>query len=77
MVKASMDVRAKAVFLYNEGVKSVKEICVMYDTSLRGLSEDGGGLMLSVGLRGLSPRNLVRGSQLMLSWRGFHSVSSG
>lgn len=55
MVKVSMDIRAKAVLLYDEGVKSAKEICCMYDISERTLRR-WRNLYAFGGLEGLKPK---------------------
>lgn len=55
MVKATLDVRAKAVLLYTEGVKSAREICSMYDISERSLRRWRRAYELN-GIEGLKPK---------------------
>ncbi len=55
MVKATMDIRTKAVLLYTEGLKQASEICSMYGISDRTLRR-WTKLYESEGLQGLQPK---------------------
>lgn len=56
MVKATMDIRTKAVLFCVEHLKSVKDICTMYDISERTLRR-WKKLYITEGLDGLKPRS--------------------
>lgn len=55
MVKATMDIRTRAVLFYTEGLKQAKEICTMYGISDRTLRR-WAKLYEAEGLRGLQPK---------------------
>ena len=55
MVKATMDIRTKAVLFYTEDVKSAKEICSMYEISTRTLRRWTRAYE-SKGLEGIKPQ---------------------
>ena len=55
VVKGAMNIRTKAVILYEEGITSTKEICNMYGISDRTLRRWYSNYKLN-GMKGLSPR---------------------
>jgi putative transposase len=56
MVKAMMDIRVKSVFLYQEGIKTAKEICSLYNISERTLRRWCNAYQKN-GVEGLKPKS--------------------
>lgn len=56
MVKATMDIRVKSVVLYQEGVRTAKEICSLYNISERTLRRWDKAYQ-QTGFEGLKPKS--------------------